>query len=92
MRGRAGIRKIPIKRICGRSEPAQNHAINHPLVGSEEIYLLLFHIILWLMKNFIADIVGKTLTYLKIKFPSRSDAKIKEDIFVRLQITELTSD
>ncbi|UYV73505.1 hypothetical protein LAZ67_10003849 [Cordylochernes scorpioides] len=67
---------------------------NLPLIDSENIYLPPLHIKLRLMKNFVKamDRNASGFAYLKQKFSSLSEAKIKEGIFVGPQIRELQQD
>ncbi|UYV81267.1 hypothetical protein LAZ67_20000589 [Cordylochernes scorpioides] len=67
---------------------------NLPLIDSENIYLPPLHIELGLMKNFVKamDRNASGFAYLKQKFYSISEAKIKEGIFVGPQIRELQKD
>lgn len=66
-----------------------------PYVNSVKVYLPPLHIKLGLMKNFIKakDHMGKAFFFFpKSKFLGISDAKIKEGIFVGLQIRKLMKD
>ncbi|UYV79931.1 K02A2.6-like [Cordylochernes scorpioides] len=65
-----------------------------PLIKSENIYLPPLHIKLGLMKNFVKAMNPNAagFAYLKQKFPSISDAKIEEGIFVGPQIQKLLQD
>ncbi|UYV75471.1 hypothetical protein LAZ67_13000359 [Cordylochernes scorpioides] len=67
---------------------------NIPLIDSENIYLPPLHIELGLMKNFVKAMYRNAsgFAYLKQKFSSISEAKIKEGIFVGPQIRELQQD
>ncbi|UYV81377.1 hypothetical protein LAZ67_20000992 [Cordylochernes scorpioides] len=67
---------------------------NLPLIDSENIYLPPLHIKLGLMKNFVKamDRNASGFAYLKQKFSSISEAKIKEGIFVGPQIREVQQD
>ncbi|UYV72058.1 hypothetical protein LAZ67_9001700 [Cordylochernes scorpioides] len=67
---------------------------NLPLIDSENIYSPPLHIKLGLMKNFVKamDRNASGFAYLKQKFSSISEAKIKEGIFVGPQIRELQQD
>ncbi|UYV69114.1 hypothetical protein LAZ67_6002483 [Cordylochernes scorpioides] len=67
---------------------------NLPLIDSENIYLPPLYIKLGLMKNFVKamDRNASGFAYLKQKFSSISEAKIKESIFVGPQIRELQQD
>ncbi|UYV79769.1 hypothetical protein LAZ67_18000591 [Cordylochernes scorpioides] len=67
---------------------------NLPLIDSENIYLPPLQIKLGLMKNFVKamDRNASGFAYLKQKFSSISEAKIKEGIFVGPQIRELQQD
>ena len=74
--------------------PGQKNVINPPLVLPEKIYLPPFHIKLGFMKNFVegVDKPSHGFEYERSKFPSVSDAKIKEGIFIGPQIKELMQD
>ena len=74
--------------------PGLKNIINPPLVDPDKIYLPPLHIKLGLMKNFVKgmDKTGSGFTYVRNKFPSISDAKIKEGIFVGPQIRKLFQD
>jgi hypothetical protein len=65
--------------------------LNNPLVNPEKVFLPLLCIKLGLMKNFVKALDRNSVgfMYLKHKFPSLSDAKIKEGIFIGPQIREL---
>ncbi|UYV81282.1 hypothetical protein LAZ67_20000646 [Cordylochernes scorpioides] len=67
---------------------------NLPLIDSENIYLPPLYIKLGLMKNFVKtmDRNASGFAYLKQKFSSISEAKIKEGIFVGPQTRELQQD
>lgn len=60
------------------------------LVDTKNKYLSHLYMKLTLMKNFVKTIDGKK--YLKETFLTISDAKLKEGIFVGLQIRELKKD
>ncbi|UYV71937.1 K02A2.6-like [Cordylochernes scorpioides] len=68
--------------------------VNLPLIDSENVYLPPLHIKLGLMKNFVKamDRNASGFAYLKQKFSSISETKIKEGIFVGPQIRELQQD
>jgi len=74
--------------------PLEKNVVSPPLVFPEKIYLLPLHINLGLMENFVKgmDKTGLGLEYVRDKFRNMSDAKIKEGIFIRLQIRELMQD
>ncbi|UYV64585.1 K02A2.6-like [Cordylochernes scorpioides] len=74
--------------------PGYKNIANLPLIDSENIYLPPLHIKLRLMKNFVKamDRNASGFAYLKHKFSSISEAKIKEGIFVGPQIRELQQD
>ena len=74
--------------------PGKMNVTNTPLVNPEDIFLPPLHIKLGLMKNFVKamDKSGVGFLYLKEKFPTISDAKIKEGVFVGPQIRELIKD
>ncbi|UYV72358.1 ABCF1 [Cordylochernes scorpioides] len=75
-------------------EAGYKNIANLPLIDSENIYLPPLHIKLGLMKNFVKamDRNASGFAYLKQKFSSISEAKIKEGIFVGPQIRELQQD
>jgi hypothetical protein len=64
--------------------PGSKNVIYKPLVDRRNIILPPLHIKLGLMKNFVKamDRNGDGFQYLKLKFPTLSDSKIKEGIFV----------
>ncbi|UYV79148.1 hypothetical protein LAZ67_17001251 [Cordylochernes scorpioides] len=74
--------------------PGYKNIANLPLIDSENIYLPPLHIKLGLMKNFVKamDRNASGFAYLKQKFSSISEAKIKEGILVGPQIRELQQD
>ncbi|UYV78775.1 hypothetical protein LAZ67_16002710 [Cordylochernes scorpioides] len=74
--------------------PGYKNIANLTLIDSENIYLPPLHIKLGLMKNFVKamDRNASGFAYLKQKFSSISEAKIKEGIFVGPQIRELQQD
>ncbi|UYV76035.1 hypothetical protein LAZ67_13002235 [Cordylochernes scorpioides] len=74
--------------------PRYKNIANLPLIDSENIYLPPLHIKLGLMKNFVKamDRNASGFAYLKQKISSKSEAKIKEGIFVGPQIRELQQD
>ncbi|UYV79437.1 hypothetical protein LAZ67_17002609 [Cordylochernes scorpioides] len=74
--------------------PGYKNIANLPLIDSENIYSPPLHIKLVLMKNFVKaiDRNASGFAYLKQKFSSISEAKIKEGIFVGPQIRELQQD
>ncbi|UYV82915.1 OSBPL6 [Cordylochernes scorpioides] len=91
-RERHYIKKIwPNRKIF---TPGYKNIANLPLIDSENIYLPPLHIKLGLMKNFVKamDRNASGFAYLKQKFSSISEAKIKEGIFVGPQIRELQQD
>jgi ABC-type long-subunit fatty acid transport system fused permease/ATPase subunit len=67
------------------------NVVNTPLINPEKVYLPPLHIILGLIKNVIKamDQNSTGFMYLKNKFPTISDAKIKEGVFVGPQVREL---
>ncbi|UYV84923.1 hypothetical protein LAZ67_X004023 [Cordylochernes scorpioides] len=77
-----------------KHERGYKNIANLPLIDSENIYLPPLHIKLGLMKNFVKamDRNASGFAYLKQKFSSISEAKIKEGIFVGPQIRELQQD
>ncbi|UYV67940.1 hypothetical protein LAZ67_5002553 [Cordylochernes scorpioides] len=91
-RERHYIKKIwPNRKIF---TPGYKNIANLPLIDSENIYLPPLHIKLGIMKNFVKamDRNASGFAYLKQKFSSISEAKIKEGIFVGPQIRELQQD
>ncbi|UYV79737.1 hypothetical protein LAZ67_18000530 [Cordylochernes scorpioides] len=76
------------------TEDGYKNIANLPLIDSENIYLPPLHIKLGLMKNFVKamDRNASGFAYLKQKFSSISEAKIKKGIFVGPQIRELQQD
>jgi hypothetical protein len=64
------------------------------LLLPEKIYLPPLHIKLGLVKNFVKgmDKTSHGIQYVRNKFPSVSDAKIKERIFIGPQNRELMQD
>ena len=62
--------------------------VGSPLVLLEKIYLPPLHIKLGFMKNFVKgmDKTGDVFESVRNNFPNVSDAKIKEGIFIGLQI------
>jgi len=74
--------------------PGEKNVFSPPLVLPEKVYLPPLHIKLGLMENFVKgmDKTGRGLEYVRNKFPSVSDAKIKEGIFIGPQIRELIQD
>ncbi|GFO39812.1 hypothetical protein PoB_006631700 [Plakobranchus ocellatus] len=70
-------------------------SISHePLVLPEKIILPPLHIKLGLMKNFVKALNkdGQAFLYLRQKFPTLSDAKVKEGIFIGPQIKAMLKD
>ncbi|UYV84953.1 hypothetical protein LAZ67_X004087 [Cordylochernes scorpioides] len=91
-RERHYIKKIwPNRKIF---TPGYKNIANLPLINSENIYLPPLHIKLGLMKNFVKamDRNASGFAYLKQKYSSIIEAKIKEGIFVGPQIRELQQD
>jgi hypothetical protein len=74
--------------------PGNKNVIYKPVVDKRNIILPPLHIKLGLMKNFVKamDMNRDDFQYLKLKFPTLSDAKIKEGIFVGPQIRVLLKD
>ncbi|UYV72907.1 hypothetical protein LAZ67_10001131 [Cordylochernes scorpioides] len=94
---------IPLGSMCTSSREGDGSRMtsvgykniaNLPLIDSENIYSPPLHIKLGLMKNFVKamDRNASGFAYLKQKFSSISEAKIKEGIFVGPQIQELQQD
>jgi hypothetical protein len=67
---------------------------NQPLVEPSKILLPSMHLKLGLMKNFVKAMNqgAAVFTYLREKFPRLSEAKLKEVIFIGLQIRDLIED
>ena len=65
-----------------------------PLVNPKKILLLPLHIKLGMMKQFVKALPkdGETFKYLSSKFPSLSEAKLKEGVFVGPDILKLMKD
>ena len=61
---------------------------NQPLVEPSKILLPSMHLKLGLVKNFVKAMNQDeaAFTYFRVKFPRLSEANVKEDIFVGLQI------
>ncbi|UYV79592.1 hypothetical protein LAZ67_17003185 [Cordylochernes scorpioides] len=83
-----------VKLSLSPNKTGYKNIANLPLIDSENIYLPPLHIKLGLMKNFVKamDRNASGSAYLKQKFSSISEAKIKEGIFVGPQIRELQQD
>jgi len=64
---------------------------NQPLVEPSKILLPSMHLQLGLMKNFVKAMNQEeaAFTYLLVKFPRLSEAKLKEGIFIGPQIRDL---
>jgi hypothetical protein len=75
-------------------EPGTKNVQHLPLVESSNILLPPLHIKLGPMKNFVkaADQTRPAFRYLAEKFPGISAAKIKEGVFIGLQIRKLFGD
>ncbi|XP_025156226.1 uncharacterized protein LOC112588983 [Harpegnathos saltator] len=75
-------------------EPGSHKIINESVVNPQKILLPPLHIKLGLMKQFVKalDTDGKSFTYIGRKFPSISDAKLKEGVFDGPQIRTLFKD
>jgi len=73
------------------SVPGEKWVRNRPLFDKDKILLPPLHIKLGLMKNFIKAVNkhGKGFEYLRKKFLKVSDAKLKEAIFIGLQIHDI---
>jgi len=67
---------------------------NQPLVEPSKILLPSMHLKLGLVKNFVKAMNQEEVafTYLRVKFPRLSEAKVKEDIFIGPQIRDLIKD
>jgi hypothetical protein len=74
--------------------PGNKNVIHKPSVDRRNIILPPLHMKFGLLKNFVKamDRNGDGFQYLKLKFPILSDARIKEGIFIGLQITVLLKD
>ena len=72
----------------------QKNVQHNNLIDPKNVFLPPLHIKLGIMKNFVKamDKSGTGFAYLKETFPSISDAKIKEGIFVGPQIRTLMKD
>lgn len=81
---------------CKRNEfiPGQKNVKNNPLVPPDKIILPPLHIKLGLIKNFVKALPrdGPAFQFLKTKFPTLSEAKIKEGIFVGPDVRKLIKD
>ena len=75
-------------------EQGKYNIMHKPLVKSDRIFSPSLHIKLGLFKQFVKALhkESSTLAYLAEKFPSLSQAKIKEDIFIGLQIRKIALD
>ena len=80
------VDKLWPKRISLPS--GEKNVVSPPLVLPEKIYLSSLHIKLGFMKNFVKgmDKTGDVFESVRNNFPNVSDAKIKEGIFIGLQI------
>ena len=65
-----------------------------PLVDPQKIYLPPLHIKLGLFKNFTKamDSTGNGILYLRQKFPSKTEAKVKAGVFIGPEIRKLMGD
>jgi hypothetical protein len=74
--------------------PGEKNVLSPPLVLPEKIYLPPWHIKLAFRKNSVKsmDKTGRGFKYVRNKFPSVSDAKIREGIFIGPQIREMIQD
>lgn len=72
-------------------QPGTYDILYEPLVKSSKIILSALYIKLDLMKNFVKamDNTEKEFLYLSKKFPCLNKTKIKEEVFVGLQIRKL---
>ena len=72
----------------------QKNIKNEPLVSPDKIILPPLHIKLGLIKNFVKALPrdGPGFSFLKNKFPTLSEAKIKEGIFIGPDIRKLMND
>jgi hypothetical protein len=92
--GRVGTENIITSKKWPKREsliPWQKNVVNTPFVKTETVYLTPQHIKFGLIKKFRQgnDQSGAAFMYLKNKSPRRSDAKIKERVFVGPQIRQL---
>jgi hypothetical protein len=83
----------PVKNWSVREEvvPVKFNVKNSPLWNFEKVFMPPLHIKQGVMKKplEVFDKGGENFLYLRIKFPNRSDDKIKQDIFVGLQVGNL---
>ena len=65
-----------------------------PLIDPQKIYLPPLHIKLGLFKNFVKamDSTGNGILYLRQKFPSKNEAKVKAGVFIGPEIRKLMGD
>jgi len=73
------------------SVPGEKWVRNWPLFDKDKVLLPPLHIKLGLMKNFIKAVNkhGKGFEYLRKKFLKLGDAKLKEGVFIGLQIPDI---
>ena len=76
------------------SVPGEKWVRNQLIFDKDKILLLPPHIKLGLMKNFIKSVNkhGKDFEYLRKKFLKLTDAKLKEGVFIGLQIHDIIDD
>ena len=93
---RARSSHYKVKEWPARTEniTGQKNISRPALVDKNKIFLPPLHIKLGLMKNFVKamDKEAEGFAYLRAKFPSISDSKIKEGIFIGPQIRQLLKD
>ena len=74
--------------------PGRFNVQHVPLVDPQKIYLPPLHIKLGLLKNFVKATysTGNGILYLRQKFPSKSEAKVKAGVFLGLESRKLMGD
>ena len=74
--------------------PGRFNVQHLPLVDPQKIYFPPLHIKLGLIKNFVKaiDSTGNGIWYLRQKFPSKSEAKVKAGVFIGTEIRKLIGD
>ena len=92
----ARVKHYTVK-VCSKRDSFEMEQINFaddPLVDTKNVIFPPLHIKFGVFKNFVKAIVrnGNALDYLKFKCPKHSEAKIKEGVFIGLQIRELMQD
>ena len=68
--------------------PGRLNVQHVPLVDPQKIYLPHLHIKLGFFKNFVKamDLSGNGILYLRQKFPSKSETKVKAGVFIGPEI------